>query len=525
MSRHRERSSWAPHLIALALATIAGCTDPEPRGEADARTPEPDAGASSECTADGDCSDGADCNGAERCEAGACVPGSAPAAGTECTLAGGDEGVCEDEACVAVVCGDSVVAGEESCDDGADGDDTDGCTDDCTHSCESDADCSDADVCTGTETCDTSTHTCVEGTDLDCGEPDACHTASCDSVMGCVETLIDADGDGFAAATLGACGMDCDDSERMTFPGAEELCDTVDNDCDGDVDEEAPFWFADCDGDGFAAADAPSEQGCHVPPPEGTGCARDSLSDWTALRPDGAASIDCNDADGARHPGATETPGGNGDENCDGQELCYADADQDGYRSADEAVITSVDGDCRDAMEAPALMPGGDCDDHDEKIHPDQVEIVGDEIDQDCDGDELCYADEDGDASRTDAEVRSVGDTSCRETGEARRIAAVDCCDADPRAHPGQTTYFAATDGESTCGGWDFDCSGGETALHTGFARCDVSLGTEPMCFLGQGGWEGVAAPSCGGSGMYVTSCTGSGKCDFVSEPREQACR
>jgi hypothetical protein len=82
------------------------------------------------------------------------------------------------------------------------------------------------------------------GGDDDCdGEADEVGAA------GCVETYRDEDGDDFGdpddsfclcapegtytAATAG----DCDDADAQAYPGAEELCDLLDNDCDSAVDE------------------------------------------------------------------------------------------------------------------------------------------------------------------------------------------------------------------------------------------------------------------------------------------------
>lgn len=58
----------------------------------------------------------------------------------------------------------------------------------------------------------------------------------------------DADGDGYPADT------DCNDADATTFPGAPEVCDGEDNDCDSAIDEsatDATTWYADTDGDGF----------------------------------------------------------------------------------------------------------------------------------------------------------------------------------------------------------------------------------------------------------------------------------
>ena len=52
----------------------------------------------------------------------------------------------------------------------------------------------------------------------------------------------DSDGDGVAAS------IDCDDSNAAVFPGAADICDEIDNDCDGEIDEDnvgGSVFFAD----------------------------------------------------------------------------------------------------------------------------------------------------------------------------------------------------------------------------------------------------------------------------------------
>ena len=88
---------------------------------------------------------------------------------------------------------------------------------------------------------------------------------------------------------------------------------------------------------------------------------------------DGVASADvpdtdCQDDDALAHPGAVETVGDEQDIDCDGRELCYADLDDDGYRTAD--IIHSLDTDCTDAGEATEADLLVDCDDTRPGVNP-----------------------------------------------------------------------------------------------------------------------------------------------------------
>lgn len=131
----------------------------------------------------------------------------------------------------------------------------------------------------------------------------------------------DADGDGFEA------GQDCDDASAAVHPGAMERCNSVDDNCNGQVDDDpvdGASWIGDADGDGWGML----TRACTMP--AGTVVV--------------AREGDCDDAHATAFPGstATEVPKDGIDTDCDGQDLC-TDLNCDGR--PDVVVPSHHDGD------------------------------------------------------------------------------------------------------------------------------------------------------------------------------------
>ncbi|MEQ1567228.1 MAG: putative metal-binding motif-containing protein [Myxococcota bacterium] len=333
---------------------------------------------------------------------------------------------CADSDC-AFVCG-------EICDDGLDNDgdgDADcadlGCTGQCPEVCDDGldndgdgvTDCLDVGDCASScpETCDDAVDNDGDGS-TDCVDPDCASTC-------------DADQDTYLTVALG--GDDCDDTDPGIHPGADEVCNGLDDDCDAAIDVEddglldGTVYYADDDLDGWGNA----------------------LSQILACtQPTNTVPTpgDCDDGDGSINPDRPEICSGE-DDDCDmlvdeaddSLDLTtltswYVDADADGWGvpgTPVEACLAPVgradnDADCDDtsALAGPAQVwardvdgdgfgggevtpaqcdaPGPDwvgaslgydCADDNPAISPAAIDVCGDGVDQDCeDGDFLgCF--------------------------------------------------------------------------------------------------------------------------------------
>lgn len=151
------------------------------------------------------------------------------------------------------------------------------------------------------------------------GGCDASGSATSNSITTVVSTAVDyfadVDGDGFGAGTANnSCSnpgagfvtnnTDCDDTNSAINPSANEICNGVDDNCTGGIDNGLTFnnYFTDADGDNYGTGTAQSL--CANP---GAGYA--------------TAAGDCDDTNSAIKPGATDVCGNGIDEDCSGSDL------------------------------------------------------------------------------------------------------------------------------------------------------------------------------------------------------------
>jgi hypothetical protein len=311
----------------------------------------------------------------------------------------------------------------------------------------------------------------------------------------------DADGDDFAVCGAGcqlpagkACG-DCDDTRPGVYPGASELCNELDDDCDGQADEGNPGGGASCSTgqQGVCAAgtqtcvdgslscvrnEAPSAEVCTggldddfdgVVDAADTDCVptcADADGDGFAAcgagcqPPVGTPCGDCDDTRESVYPGAVEACNSR-DDDCDGQTdegnpgggascltgqlgLCAA-----GHRVCQGGTLECV----ADALPLPEVCSGGLDEDCDGDVDGNDLDCVPDCPDADGDGFAVCG-------------------TGCQlPSGKT----CGDCDDTRPGVHPGAT---------ETCNDRDDDCDGQTDEGNPG-GGADCSSGEQGVCAAG----------------------------------------
>ncbi len=280
----------------------------------------------------------------------------------------------------------------------------------------------------------------------------------------------DFDNDGYSVN-----GGDCNDSNATIYPGAPELCDGLDNDCNELTAIDVGTVCYDDDGDNY----------CEIPP-----CVNTSQT-----------LSDCDDTNASISPVGTEVQNGL-DDDCDG----FADENTPVYDDDGDGFCESPP-----CINASGTLP--DCDDGDYTVNPAATEICHNGVDNNCNGVlneqnaigcSRFYYDNDGDTYGVAGATQCWCDTgSFPYTG----IDSTDCYDNNANANPRQTGWFSAHRGD---GSYDYDCSGSEERRYTGVTGgCSWGTISGISCNVNGSGWSG-SVPSCGGSGNYVDDCDAS---------------
>jgi hypothetical protein len=303
-----------------------------------------------------------------------------------------------------------------------------------------------------------------------------------------ITSFRDADGDGYGTPYASVCGcsvpagfvlnaLDCNDADASFKPGAPELCDGLDNDCNGVIDDGLNMpnatFYADADGDGYGD---PTRTVLACAPPPGFV----------------ANGGDCDDLDPSVNPGAAELCDGL-DNNCNGQIdegaalSFYVDVDHDGYGDPAHAVTSCV--------QPPGYVANAsDCDDHDANVHPGAPEVCNGR-DDNCDGniDEgvsaTFWADVDGDGygdplTTTQACAKPAGfvtnNLDCDDTVGSVHPGAVESCNGRDDNCDGKVDEGNPGGGAACSTGQPGICAAGLTACSAGAVTCVALSAPQP---------------------------------------------
>jgi PKD repeat protein len=241
---------------------------------------------------------------------------------------------------------------------------------------------------------------------------------------------LDADNDGFgnAAVSISNCVQpngyvaqsgDCDDNANSVNPDATEVCNGIDDNCAGGIDEGF-----DMDNDGYTVCEGDCDDASAIRYPGATELCNNQDEDCDTIIDEGfdqdndgytVCEGDCNDNSNSVYPGATEICGNGIDEDCAGGDFAcivpgctassacnynplatidngsctyavtyYLDADNDGY-----AISTLSSCSNPGVGYTTSVLPLTDCDDGSNESYPGATEVCGNSIDEDCSGNDL----------------------------------------------------------------------------------------------------------------------------------------
>jgi hypothetical protein len=342
----------------------------------------------------------------------------------------------------------------------------------------------------------------------------------------------DMDGDGYTDGTtsvgcsapsgyvLSALLGDCNDEDNQINPGKTEICDGIDNNCNGQIDEGVLLvFYRDQDGDGYGYANN-STQACSQPAgyvSNSSDCDDNNANlhpntiwfkdaDFDGFYPVGGSQVscnnpfapnnatyvaipggDCNDNNASIYPGAPLNCSNGQDNDCSGNVETWAYTDQDGDRYAPNSTSS-----CVDVVSFPGKITVGyelgtnDCNDTNASIYPGAPLNCNNGQDNDCSGniEKWSYTDQDGDRYAPNNVSSCVDVVSFPgKITAGQELGYNDCDDNNPNVNPGKSEM---------CNGIDDNCNGQTDEDNVcgiaGGPRAKVGAGWGHTCAIKQDG-------------------------------------